>query len=150
MKFPINLAIKIVEMLIPDEYIGEVLESATEYILYPRFKDDDEWSDDEAYGVSKKLDAYESLAAKRLFYAMIRSSGNETRTSKKAYISRTMEFEIKTDNQTGTNYVGDLEVIKYLKGLDYSLSKRNNPKILRIDNMEFDYLFIQHIVEAAE
>lgn len=55
-----------------------------------------------------------------------------------------------TDNQTGANYVGDLEVIKYLKGLDYSLSKRNNPKILRIDNMEFNYSFIQHIVEAAE
>jgi SPP1 gp7 family putative phage head morphogenesis protein len=64
---------------------------------------------------------------------------------------RTQNGELQiTDNQTGDNYVGDLEVIAYLKGLDYSLSKKNNPKLLRIDNMEFDYSFIKHIVEAAE
>lgn len=67
MKLPVKVAIKIVEMLIPDEYIGQVLESATEYILYPRFKDDDEWSDDEAYGVSKKNGRVRELSGEEAF-----------------------------------------------------------------------------------
>ncbi len=67
MKFPVKAAIKIVEMLIPDEYIGQVLESTTEYILFPRFKDDDEWSDDEAYGVSKKTGRIRELGGEEAF-----------------------------------------------------------------------------------
>lgn len=55
-----------------------------------------------------------------------------------------------TDNQTGDNYIGDLAIINYLNELDYSLTKRANPKILRIDNMDFDYSFIRHIVEGVK
>lgn len=67
MKMPVKVAIKLAEMLTPDEYVGSVMESKTEYIMYLRYKDDDEWSDDGAYAVSKKTGRIREMGGEEAF-----------------------------------------------------------------------------------
>ena len=49
------------------EYVGSVMESKTEYVLYFRWKDDDDWVDDEAVGVSKKTGRIRYLGGEEAF-----------------------------------------------------------------------------------
>lgn len=37
----------------------------------------------------------------------------------------------------------------FLGRVEYNAVKQDRPKMLGIDNMEFDYAFIRHIVEEA-
>lgn len=61
MKIPLMLAIKMVELLTPYEYVGSVSESSAEYVMYLRFKDDDEWCENDAWAVSKKTGRVRAL-----------------------------------------------------------------------------------------
>lgn len=60
------------------------------------------------------------------------------------------KFRIRiTDNQKDKRYIGNEEVTSFLGRMEYNAEKQDRPKMLRIDNMEFDYAFIRHIVEEA-
>lgn len=66
-------------------------------------------------------------------------------------LDRTKDGIIRiTDNQTNEKYVGAEEIALFMKDVDYSTIKQDRPKILRIDNMEFDYAFVRHVVEEAQ
>ncbi len=67
MKMPLLLAIKMVEALVPEEYVSTVRESATEYTMDLRFKADDEWSDDDIWAVSKKTGRVRELGGEEGF-----------------------------------------------------------------------------------
>lgn len=66
--FSIKYAIRITELIISRyEYVGSVWETETEYALYIRDKDDDEWIDDYAWSVSKKTGRIRALGGEEGF-----------------------------------------------------------------------------------
>lgn len=66
--FSIKYAIRITELISSRyEYVGSVWETETEYALYMRDKDDDEWIDDDAWGVSKKTGRVRELGGEEGF-----------------------------------------------------------------------------------
>lgn len=67
MKMPIKIAIKMVELLVPEEYVSAVRESETEYVMSLRFKADDEWCDDDMWAVSKKSGRVRELGGEEGF-----------------------------------------------------------------------------------
>ena len=67
MKIPLMLAIKLVEALSPEEYVGAVSETPTEYTMDLRFKFDDEWCDDDVWAVSKKTGRVRALGGEEGF-----------------------------------------------------------------------------------
>lgn len=61
------------------------------------------------------------------------------------------KFRIRiTDNQKDKRYIGNEEVTSFLGRMEYNAVKQDRPKMLRIDNMDFDYSFIRHIIEGVK